>query len=244
MAIYFLSDTHLNAENPAVYDKFITYLNSIRKDADEIYILGDLFDYWIGDDGIDVLGHRRTVDALCELSEAGTHVSIMHGNRDFLIGQKFVDLCNATLIAEPAVINIGQEQILLMHGDSLCTDDVDHQRHRQIVLTPDWQQSILKLSVEDRMQMALDMRSQSEKGKSAKTPELMDVNQQAVEAVMKQYRVLKLIHGHTHRPAVHRFRLSADEAIRYVLGDWGSGFDAVIRIDSKNGAIVLHEATP
>lgn len=234
MAIYFLSDTHLSPDFAQVYDKFVDYLKSIRADAQRLYVLGDLFDYWIGDDGIDLLGHNRAADALAELAQSGTKVSVMHGNRDFLIGQQFIDRTGASLIPDPSVVELGGRPVLLMHGDSLCVDDIEHQEYRKTVLSPEWQKEILKLPVAERLARARHMRSESKKNRKNKSSILMDVNEDAVRETMEQFNVLTLIHGHTHRPAVHKFTLNSSKATRYVLGDWGSGFDAVIRFSDSS----------
>ncbi len=241
MVTYLISDTHLNRNQPEVYDRFIHYLNAIGADADELYILGDLFDYWIGDDGIELLGHNAAVEALGKLSAAGVRISIMHGNRDFLIGREFVEKIGASLIADPTRISLGGQQVLLMHGDSLCTDDIAHQRYRAVVLSPEWQEMILQLPVAERFERALSMRAASESNKPKVNQALMDVNQSAVLHAMKEFNVNVLIHGHTHRPQVHRFVIDGNSAARYVLGDWGRGYDAVIRATS-DGIINLHHA--
>ena len=241
MGIYFLSDTHLSPNQPAVYHKFLRYLRSIGKNADELYILGDLFDYWIGDDGSSLLGHNPAIEALAELSDAGVQVSVMHGNRDFLIGPEFIAKIGGTLIPDPTTIELNGQSVLLMHGDSLCTDDVEHQRYRNVVLSPEWQKSILELPVSERLNRALDMRATSEKNKQVKSLSLMDVNQQSVLQTMKQFDVRILIHGHTHRPQIHHFEIDGCEATRYVLGDWGRNNDAVIVVNSE-GTINLHHA--
>ncbi len=239
MAIYLISDIHLDPDNSGTYCKFQEYLGSIKSDAEQLYILGDLFEYWIGDDGLDLLGHRPAVETLKELSEAGIRIFIMHGNRDFLIGEDFVNHFNGSLIPDPHKIIVNGESILLMHGDSLCTDDIAHQHYRKVVLDPDWQGEVLKLSVHERHDRARDMRMQSEKGKLDKNEELMDVNLDSVAETMRQHGVQTLIHGHVHRTAVHKLKVNGRDALRYVLGDWDSGRDGVIRIDS-NGVIDLH----
>ncbi len=239
MAIYLISDIHLDPSNTGTYDKFREYLGSIKSDAEQLYILGDLFEYWIGDDGLDLLGHRPAVEVLNELSELGTKIFIMHGNRDFLIGEDFVNRFSGSLIPDPYKIKVKGESILLMHGDSLCTDDIAHQRYREIVLDPDWQREVLKLSVHERRDRARDMRMQSRKGKLDKNEELMDVNLDSVNEAMQEHGVQILIHGHVHRTAVHKLKVNGRDAFRYVLGDWDSGKDGVIRIDST-GEIDLH----
>ena len=168
MSTYFISDLHLDPARAETYDKFARYLRSIKSDAQQLYILGDLFDYWIGDDGLDLIGHHQAVELLEELTESGTQISLMHGNRDFLIGKDFLSRFNGTLIPDPQLIVIGGKVVLLMHGDSLCTDDVEHQRYREIVLSPEWQSAVLELPITERLQRALDMRMQSETGKAKK----------------------------------------------------------------------------
>lgn len=239
MAIYLISDIHLDPDNKDTYNKFQNYLGSIKSDAEQLYILGDLFEYWIGDDGLDLLGHRPAVEVLKELSESGVRIFIMHGNRDFLIGEEFVGHFNGTLIPDPYKIKVNGQSVLLMHGDSLCTDDVEHQRYRETVLDSEWQKEILKLSVHNRHERAREMRMQSQKGKLKKNEELMDVNLDTVVDTMHKHGVQTLIHGHVHRTAVHNLKVKGRDAIRYVLGDWDSGKDGVIRIDS-DGTIDLH----
>ena len=189
MAVYFLSDVHLSPHNPKVYEKFIRYLESIRQDADELYILGDLFDYWIGDDGVETLGHRPALGALAELATYGVRISLMHGNRDFLIGTRFIEQIGAALIPDPTVIQLSDRPTLLMHGDSLCTDDIEHQRYREVVLSPQWQSAILELPLSERCARALEMRSMSEKNKKDKRMELMDVNEDTVIESMRAFAV-------------------------------------------------------
>ena len=240
MAIHLISDIHLYPQNTGTYDKFENYLQSIKSDADQLYILGDLFEYWIGDDGLDLIGHRRAVEILQDVASSGIKIHIMHGNRDFLIGDDFVGLFDGTLIPDPYTLHVNDESILLMHGDSLCTDDIAHQRYRAIVLDPAWQKDILQLSLDERHNRAKEMRMESQKGRITKDPDIMDVNLDAVVAAMEEHDVRTLIHGHVHRTAVHELTVSGNKARRYVLGDWDSGKDGVIRID-PDGTIDLHE---
>ena len=233
MSTYFISDLHLDPARTETYDKFAHYLRSIKSDAQQLYILGDLFDYWIGDDGLDLIGHHRAVELLEELTESGIQISLMHGNRDFLIGEDFLSRFGGMLIPDPQLIVIGSKVVLLMHGDSLCTDDVEHQRYREIVLSPEWQSAILQLPITERLQRALDMRMQSESGKTKKSLQLMDVNQQAVVDVMLKHEADILIHGHVHRPGIHQVQANGKNLRRYVLGDWDSGNDGVIRVSSS-----------
>ena len=241
MVTYFLSDTHLTPQQPETYDKFLRYLEVIRDDADELYILGDLFDYWIGDDGVELLGHSRAVTALANLCAAGTSIRVMHGNRDFLLGQAFIDAIGGSLIGDPTLIEINHQAVLLMHGDSLCTDDVEHQRYRATVLSEPWQEAILNLPLSERHNRAMDMRAMSEKSKKQKDFDIMDVNHDSVKTTMESFNAQILIHGHTHRPGIHNLTVNGCSAKRYVLGDWGRGNDAVMRVDSS-GELNLHHA--
>ena len=235
MAIYFISDIHLNPARPDVYEDFSSYLRRIAHDADELYILGDLFDYWIGDDGIDLLGHQTAVERLRETSLGGTKIFVMHGNRDFLIGQRFLDQFSGVLLTEPHVIELGGQPVLLMHGDSLCTDDVEHQNYRKTVLSPQWQKAVLELPLQERLNRALSMRQQSKSNRVDKSHELMDVNQDAVRKTMLEYEVRTLIHGHVHKPGIHEFEIDNLVYRRYVLGDWGGKSEGVIKVDPNNG---------
>jgi len=214
-------------------------LETIKKDADELYILGDLFDYWIGDDGIDLLGHRRAAQLLQSVSEQGIKIFFMHGNRDFLVGEHFLGLFSATLLSDPSVIRINGQNVLLMHGDSLCTQDVEHQRYRQIVLSSQWQEEILKLAPEERLHRALDMRKESSSNKQNKASEIMDVDLNTVNSFMHNCAADVMIHGHVHKPGIHEVRSSKVSGRRYVLGDWDGGSDGVIRVNA-DGQITLY----
>ena len=164
---------------------------------------------------------------------------IMHGNRDFLIGQEFVNTFDGTLLPDPTVVEVKGKPTLLMHGDSLCTDDVEHQRFRQIVNSQEWQSEFLSLPVSERLKRALDMRQQSESGKVRKDEMLMDVTESAVCEEMKRARVRQMIHGHVHKPGIHYHKVDDNNATRYVLGDWDGGTDGVLSV-SPNGEINLY----
>ncbi len=235
----FVSDIHLDPERPQTLKKFGDYLHGIQHDTDTLYILGDLFEYWIGDDGIDLLGHRQAAQLLSGISKSGIEIRVMHGNRDFLIGNQFVSLIGAELIADPCVVDVHGVRVLLTHGDTLCTDDADHQQFRQMVNSHEWQASFLSLPIEQRRDQALKMRAQSESGKSGKSMSIMDVNQHAVLKAMERESVATIIHGHVHMPAVYEHTVRGNAATRYVLGDWDSGRDGVVSV-SADGAFSLH----
>ena len=219
--IQLISDLHLSADDPALLDQFRRYAAQLEP-GDELYILGDLFEYWLGDDAVEFLGHLQAEHLLTSISDRGVQLNFLTGNRDFLLGRSFADRCGMTLIADEHILNVGAERILLMHGDSLCTDDIAHQQFRTMVRTPSWQEGFLKKSVVERDAMAKLARYRSEDSKAAKTSQIMDVNSTAVDEVMRAHRVRLLIHGHTHRPAVHEIG-PADDCYRIVLGDWGPG---------------------
>ncbi len=241
MAIYFISDIHLNPDQPDLYLQFEEFLQSIRNDARQLYILGDLFDYWIGDDGTELLGHQKAVHLLKETSRNGIELFIMHGNRDFLIGEQFADAVGATLISDPHLIEINSQPTLLMHGDSLCTDDVAHQHYRRTVLSPKWQINTLQLPLQERLNRAMALRGLSQSNKSEMSAELMDVNPDAVaEAILKANARL-LIHGHVHKPGIHQHAVGGSQRDRYVLGDWGGTTEGVIRADQRG--VKLHCTT-
>lgn len=185
-----------------------------------LYILGDLFEYWIGDDAAEYLQHTDTERWLKNLSNNGVQVYIMRGNRDFLLGQIFAQNSGCKLIEEPLVVDLFGEPTLLMHGDALCIDDVAHQRWRKQSLSKNWQEGFLAKTIQERFEIAQQLRQHSENEKQKKPMEIMDVNIEAVHKIMRQHNVRKLIHGHTHRPAIHVLDIKGNNAQRIVLGDW------------------------
>ncbi len=187
---------------------------------DEIYILGDLFEVWIGDDASDELGQGRVQEIMRSTVDSGVKLWFMHGNRDFLVGEAFAKRTGCTLLPDPSVITLGGDQVLLTHGDALCACDVEHQRARTQMLSTKWKAAFLNKPIVERLDMASSMREKSEADKRVKSAEIMDVEQRQVENVMREHGVLKLIHGHTHKPAVHEFMLDNCTARRYVMGDW------------------------
>lgn len=199
---------------------FKAFCSNLVAQCDKLYILGDLFEYWVGDDGTVALGQDKVEHILKQLVDCGIEVSFMRGNRDFLVGQDFFQRTGIKELIEPSVIEINQKPILLCHGDALCTDDIEHQQARQVMLDPKWQKHVLLQPLQMRLEQANQMRQQSHKAKSTKSIEIMDVNQVAVEKLMLEHDVTMMIHGHTHRPAIHQFKLNMQTATRIVLGDW------------------------
>lgn len=219
MQTLFISDLHLSGQRPDITRSFIQFLQTTAREADALYILGDLFEVWLGDDMI-LPDYHEAIAEMKSLTEAGVPLFIMHGNRDFLMGETLAQLSGATLLEEPTIINLYGTPTVLLHGDTLCTDDIAYQKFRTMVRNPEWQSAILSKSPEERLALAKQYReiSQAETGQKAES--IMDVNQETVEALVKQQGVLNIIHGHTHRPAIHQFEVDGQNAQRIVLGDW------------------------
>jgi UDP-2,3-diacylglucosamine hydrolase len=200
-------------------EQFLSFLAREAAAADALYILGDLFEYWIGDDDPDPY-YARMKAAIARVTAAGVPVFFMHGNRDFLIGQRFAGETGVELLDDPTRVNLYGRTVLLSHGDALCTDDLAYQRVRAMTHDPAWQAAMLARSVEERRALAREARTASEAYGSAIDPVISDVNQAAVENLLRAHGVSTLVHGHTHRPAVHEFLLDGKPATRIVLGDW------------------------
>lgn len=215
--ILFISDLHLDPSRPAITELFLRFLQEQQGKAEALYILGDLYEAWIGDDAVPE--DEPTLQALREFS-ATTPSYFMHGNRDFLIGERFAEITGVELLPDPTLIDLFGTPTLLMHGDSLCTDDHEYQKFRQMVRNPAWQQGFLAMPIPQRLAMAQQARSESGERNQSIDDYLMDVNQQTVEAEMRHHGVQQLIHGHTHRPDVHEFELDGQSHTRIVLGDW------------------------
>jgi UDP-2,3-diacylglucosamine hydrolase len=217
----FISDLHLCEDRPQISELFFRFLDEQAFKAEAMYILGDLFEVWVGDDQLDhdVLS-RKVADALHKVSTLGTRLFFMHGNRDFLVGQRFARETGLALLPDPTVIQLSGERVLLMHGDTLCTDDTAYQDFRQQVRGPAWQEALLAKPYAEREALARSIRSRSDSEKSMKPESIMDVNAAAVGAALRVHGCRVMVHGHTHRPAHHRLRLEGDEVQRWVLPDW------------------------
>jgi UDP-2,3-diacylglucosamine hydrolase len=215
----FISDLHLDPERPAVTELFLELLDSRAHTADAIYILGDLFEAWVGDDDTGPM-NQAVCDGLKKCATSGTPVFIMHGNRDFLLGARFAAASGCTLLDDPALIDLYGTPALLMHGDLLCTDDKEYMAFRAMVRNTEWQRELLSRSLEERQLMAREMRDRSREQTGGKPEAIMDVNKEAVIKTMTGHKVQRLIHGHTHRPAIHDLVISGTPAQRIVLGDW------------------------
>ncbi|MDO6407235.1 UDP-2,3-diacylglucosamine diphosphatase [Pantoea phytobeneficialis] len=212
----FIADLHLCEEEPAITAGFLHFLQREAHQCDALYILGDLFEAWIGDDDPNPL-HQQIADALKALP---VPTFFIHGNRDFLLGQRFARASGMTLLPEEQVLTLYGKRLLIMHGDTLCTDDEGYQRFRAKVHQRWLQKLFLALPLSLRMRIAAKMRANSKQANQHKSLSIMDVNQQAVMDAMARQQVRLLIHGHTHRPAIHDFVLQGENAQRVVLGAW------------------------
>lgn len=219
MATLFIADLHLQTEEPAITAGFLRFLRGEAKSADALYILGDLFEAWIGDDDPNPL-HREMAAAIHALVDSGVPCYFIHGNRDFLIGKRYARECGMTLLPEEQVLDLYGRKVLIMHGDTLCTDDTGYLAFRAKVHTPWIQKVFLALPLFIRNRIAARMRAGSKAANSSKSMTIMDVNPQAVVRVMEKHDVQWLIHGHTHRPDVHSLIANGQPAHRVVLGAW------------------------
>lgn len=216
----FISDLHLDARRPAITELFLAFLAGLDPaDCANLYILGDLFEAWIGDDSDDA-HDLRVQTALRATTDRGIPIFVMHGNRDFLLGDAFAKTTGCILLADPTLIELNGAPTLLMHGDTLCTDDVEYQQFRSMVRNPTWQQQLLNKPIAERRAIAANMRETSRQRAGEKSAEIMDVNADAVEAILREFQLPRLIHGHTHRPAVHNLIIDGITTQRIVLGDW------------------------
>ena len=219
MTTLFISDLHLEESRPDITEAFLGFLDGTASGVDQLYILGDFFEAWIGDDERTPL-QEQIAAALRKLRDSGTDIFLMHGNRDFLIGEDFCKRAGASLLDDPTVIDLHGTPTLLMHGDSLCTADVEYQKFRANMRNPQWQQMILQRPLEDRQQMARQLREISMAKNQGKEEFIMDVTPEEVVKDMEAHGVQRMIHGHTHRPAVHELSANGLPAKRIVLGDW------------------------
>lgn len=216
----FISDLHLGAERPELLTAFETFLAGPARGAAALYILGDLFEYWAGDDDIDTPPNRLVADSLRALADTGTQIHFMPGNRDFLIGEAFAAAAGLTLLPSPSLVTIDGRKLLLCHGDELCTDDVVYQAYRKQVRDPAWLAGFLARPLAERKAFIESLRQRSEMDKQDKAASIMDVNPAAVEDTLRQHGYPDLIHGHTHRPACHRHAIDGHTCTRWVLADW------------------------
>jgi UDP-2,3-diacylglucosamine hydrolase len=219
MTTLFISDLHLDDRRPATTALLQKFLQDEAVNADALYILGDLFEFWLGDD-VPSKCSVEVADALSRIADKGVPCYFMHGNRDFLLQDGYAKLAGLELLPEEHVADIYGERVLLMHGDSLCTDDAAYQQFRTLVRNPAWQKEFLAKNPQERLQIALQARDASAEHKGNVGMEIMDVNPAEVSRAFERNDVLRMIHGHTHRPATHDLEVNGRSAQRIVLGDW------------------------
>ena len=223
MSLFFISDLHLHPSRPEITQAFYDFLSSTARQAEALYILGDFFEAWLGDDD-DTPMYKEVIQQLKDYSQGQNNTPIpvymMHGNRDFLLGETFAEQANATLLKDPSVISYHGHSYLLMHGDSLCTKDDDYMAFRAMTRTPEWQQKVLSLSLKERREYASSLRQKSQDMTSLKAEDILDVTPEEVINKMTEYDVTTFIHGHTHRPNTHHLTINNAPAKRIVLGDW------------------------
>lgn len=221
--IHFISDLHLAPQTPGAARIFLDYIGGRARQAEQLYILGDLFEAWAGDDCIDDPDddfNRTVVDALRALSDSGVGLAVMHGNRDFLLGEEFAARSGAKLLPDPYVLSLPAWQFILAHGDQLCTDDRDYQAFRAQVRKPFWGQDFLSKPLSERKAITAALRAQSRQAKREKKQELTDVNSAATDGFLRTHGNATFIHGHTHRPATHQHLVDGILVERWVLSDW------------------------
>ena len=237
----FISDLHLSGERPDASEQFFSFLGNEASRAQALYVLGDLFEYWAGDDELgDPAGDplaAQVAQALRRLADAGVPVHVMHGNRDFLVGEQFLATSGARFLEDPSVIRFADQPVALLHGDTLCTDDLEYQAFRLQVRNLNFQREFLAQPLAERKKKIEIMRAKSEATKKIKPEATMDVTAAAVEAQLRNYGYPRLIHGHTHKPAMHQHIVDDRCCERWVLADWyASG--SYLRCDAQGCRVV------
>jgi UDP-2,3-diacylglucosamine hydrolase len=219
MATLFISDLHLEADRPEIGEQFLDFLDEEAADAEALYILGDFFEYWVGDDDPDEY-YASIKRSLRAFTDSGVPVYFMHGNRDFMIGETFAEETGVTILPDPYPLDLFGKRVLLSHGDALCTDDTEYQKVRTMTRNPDWQAMILAKPLEERIAIAKQARARSQDRNKTLSESIVDVNADAVRQTISEYGVEILLHGHTHRPGIHGVEVDDRFAKRVVLGDW------------------------
>lgn len=225
----FISDLHLDAQREDLSRAFEAFLDAHCGDIDELYILGDFFEVWLGDDNESSFNQRIAI----ALNALSCKVFLMHGNRDFLLGPDFCHRAGATLLTDPCVIQLGAKPVLLMHGDSLCTGDAEYMKARQLLRSSEFQADFLSKSLSERDAIAKQIRGESKAHTRETAADIMDVTPSEVISAMQEAGVSLFIHGHTHRPAVHDVPLAAETGQRYVLGDWHTSTQYLVADDDE-----------
>jgi UDP-2,3-diacylglucosamine hydrolase len=233
----FVSDLHLTEERPEANERFISFVEGKARDAEALYILGDFFEYWVGDDDLGDPFNAVIGGLLANLTRSGVRLYFMHGNRDFLIGERFCAATGARLLPDPSVHEVGGVKTLLVHGDTLCTDDLEYQAWRRRARDSAFQAEFLAKPLAERRHAVLEMREKSRLVVQEKTADIMDVNDDAVREAMRSHGVRRLIHGHTHRPGRHALEVDDQRYERWVLPDW-YGRGGYIEVDRRGPRLV------
>lgn len=249
MHLYFISDLHLSNDDQDNLASFAVFINSIIENHSRLYILGDLFDVWIGDDDTSTPLIENLIPLFKKLKDKNVTTFFCHGNRDFLLGETFASLMSVNLLEEKTILYFQDKKILLMHGDQLCTDDHDYQQFRSMVRSTEWQQKFLSKPLAKRREMAVNMRIESTKNNKNKSLDIMDANKDSVSSLMQDESIDILIHGHTHRPAFHAIKSGPQGKTRVVLGDWDKNEKVLLLSDGlmkfcsikKNALQVIRE---
>ncbi len=240
MSTFFVSDLHLDPRAPDIARRFLSFLDGPAREARSLYLLGDLFEAWLGDDDPEP-AHRAVIDRLASLTRGGLLLQVMQGNRDFLLGERFCSEAGATMLHDPVVLTLAGQRVLVTHGDALCVDDTAYQRLRALVRDPEVRGKLEALPLDRRRMVAQDARSGSREHLAKAGAYITDVNQAAVESVMRKAKVQCLIHGHTHRPGQHQFEVDGRPCTRYVLGDW-HGSASYLRWNDSGFALARYPA--
>ena len=231
MTKLFISDLHLHQTRPevtGVFQAFIDELLTITTPNPELYILGDLFEFWIGDDYEDPL-YSEITNQLKNLVKSGIKTYLIHGNRDFLIGENFFSETGIELLKEPTIFSYKDKNIMLSHGDQFCIDDIEYQAYRKIVRNLEWQRSFLSFPIDKRLKILNEARDASIQSQQMKSNEIIDVNENEVAAVIQKNNIDILIHGHTHRPGSHTIDIKTKKSVRLVLGDWSASSAKIVK---------------
>lgn len=236
MAVLFVSDLHLKPERPDITQAFLYFITNIANNADALYLLGDIFEAWIGDDA-PTPGNEQIFHELKQLSESGRPIYFQHGNRDFLVGEQFAKYINAQLLPEQVVHEFPLTKAVILHGDQLCTADKEYMQFRSLVRNPLWQKDFLAKPIPERLAIAKQLRDASQQSTSNKPDEITDVTHESVKNVFLETGVDLMIHGHTHRPAVHQIDLDDKQVNRIVLGDWDS-FGWYLKLDESGYELI------
>lgn len=239
MTTLFISDLHLESDRPDIADQFLRFLETEALGADALYILGDLFESWVGDDDPDE--HYAWIrQALRKLTRKKVPVYFMHGNRDFIVGERFAQETGIVLLADPHVADLHGAKVLLSHGDAYCTDDLEYQAVRKMTRDPQWQAMMLQKPLAERLVFAAQARAASMAHGGSADEAIMDVNEKAVEAAFRESGADILLHGHTHRPAVHKLEVDGRAVQRIVLGDWYE-HGSIVRWDESGPDLAVME---